>query len=103
MYHSRYKQSTIDSKYCRIELDLYCCRKVNSTSLFVCIRHLSTVHVRYKNKLHQNKNSWQAVRLRAIHTMPDKFENATLLLQVRLPSTLIHLYPHKKIHENGTF
>ena len=35
--------------------------------------------------------------------MPDKFENATLLLRIRLPSTLIHLYPHKKIHENGTF
>ena len=24
-----------------------------------------------------------------VHTMPDKFENATLLLQIRLPSTLI--------------
>ena len=26
----------------------------------------------------------------------------TLLLRLGLPSTLIHLYPHKKIHENGT-
>ena len=38
-----------------------------------------------------------------VHTMPDKFENATLLLRLGLPSTLIRLYPHKKIHENGTF
>ena len=38
-----------------------------------------------------------------VHTMPDKFENATLLLWIRLPSTLIRLYPHKEIHENGTF
>ena len=38
-----------------------------------------------------------------VHTMPNKFENATLLLRIRLPSTLIRLYPHKKIHENGTF
>ena len=29
--------------------------------------------------------------------MPDKIENATLLLQLGLPATLIHLYPHKKI------
>ena len=32
-----------------------------------------------------------------------KFENATLLLRMRLPSTLIRLYPHKKIHVHGTF
>ena len=25
------------------------------------------------------------------HTMPDKFENATLLLRIRLPSTLIRI------------
>ena len=35
--------------------------------------------------------------------MPDKFENATLLLRLGLPSTLQRLYPHKKIRENGTF
>ena len=35
--------------------------------------------------------------------MPDKFENATLLLRILLPSTLIRLYPHKKIRKNGTF
>ena len=35
--------------------------------------------------------------------MPDKFENATLLLWICLPSTPIRLYPHKKFHENGTF
>ena len=33
--------------------------------------------------------------------MPDKFENATLLLRLGLPSR--RLYPHKKIHGNGTF
>ena len=32
--------------------------------------------------------------------MPDKFENATLLLRIRLPSTLICLYQHKNISEN---
>ena len=26
-----------------------------------------------------------------------------VLLRIRLPSTLIRLYPHKKIRENGTF
>ena len=26
-----------------------------------------------------------------VHTMPDKFENATLLLRIRLPSTLIRI------------
>ena len=35
--------------------------------------------------------------------MPDKFENATLLLRLGLPSTLQRTYPHKKICENGTF
>ena len=38
-----------------------------------------------------------------VHTMPDKFENATLLLRFGLPSTLQRTYPHKKIRENGTF
>ena len=38
-----------------------------------------------------------------VHTMPDKFENATLLLRLGLPSTLQRTYPHKKICENGTF
>ena len=38
-----------------------------------------------------------------VHTMPDKFENATLLLRLGLPSTLQRTYPHKKIRENGTF
>ena len=38
-----------------------------------------------------------------VHTMPDKFENATLLLRLGLPSTLICLYPHKKIRENENF
>ena len=35
--------------------------------------------------------------------MPDKFENATLLLRLGLPSTLQRTYPYKKIRENGTF
>ena len=38
-----------------------------------------------------------------VHTMPDKFENATLLLRLGLPSTLQRTNPHKKIRENGTF
>ena len=38
-----------------------------------------------------------------VHTMPDKFENATLLLRLGLPSTLQRTFPHKKIRENGTF
>ena len=38
-----------------------------------------------------------------VHTMPDKFENATLLLRLGLPSTLQRTYSHKKIRENGTF
>ena len=42
-------------------------------------------------------------RIRPLHTMPDKFENATLLLRLGLPSTLQRTYPHKKICENGTF
>ena len=46
---------------------------------------------------------WERAARGPVHTMPDKFENATLLLQIRLPSILIRLYPHKKIHENGTF
>ena len=29
--------------------------------------------------------------LNPVHTMPDKFENATLLLRIRLPSTLIRI------------
>ena len=35
--------------------------------------------------------------------MPDKFENATLLLRLGLPFTLQRTNPHKKIRENGTF
>ena len=35
--------------------------------------------------------------------MPDKFEKATLLLRLGVPSTLQRTYPHKKIRENGTF
>ena len=31
------------------------------------------------------------VSLGPVHTMPDKFENATLLLRIRLPSTLIRI------------
>ena len=50
-----------------------------------------------------NKTANDKFNLGPVHTMPDKFENATLLLRIRLPSTLIRLYPHKKIHENGTF
>ena len=47
--------------------------------------------------------TWRSTDLGPVHTMPDKFENATLMLWLGLPSTLIRLYPHKKIHENGTF
>ena len=43
------------------------------------------------------------VYLGPVHTMPDKFEKKTSLLQIRLPSSLIRLYPHKKIHANRTF
>ena len=45
----------------------------------------------------------KGVFLGLVHTMPDKFENATLLLRLGLPSTLQRTYPHKKIRENGTF
>ena len=38
-----------------------------------------------------------------VHTIPDKFENATILLRLGLPSTLQRLYPHKNSRENGTF
>ena len=38
-----------------------------------------------------------------VHTMPDKFENATLLLRIRLPSTLIRLYPHKRSTKTELF
>ena len=31
------------------------------------------------------------MHLGPVHTMPDKFENATLLLRIRLPSTLIRI------------
>ena len=46
---------------------------------------------------------WLLTDLGPVHTMLDKFENATLLLRLRLPSTLVRLYLHKKIRENGTF
>ena len=47
--------------------------------------------------------SFELKELGLVHTMPDKFENATLLLRLGLPSTLQRTYPHKKIRENGTF
>ena len=53
-----------------------------------------------KKMIHQSKKE---TRRRLVHTMPDKFENATLLLRLSLPSTLQRTYPHKKIRENGTF
>ena len=38
-----------------------------------------------------NKMCYKSGDLGPVHTMPDKFENATLLLRIRLPSTLIRI------------
>ena len=38
-----------------------------------------------------------------VHNMLDKFENATLLIRLGLPSTLQHTNTHKEISQNRTF
>ena len=79
------------------------CQKKFSGTNFHCIVYTCRVHfllVINFTILHikNTGSSESTARIRQIvgvlgpvHTMPDKFENATLLLRIRLPSTLIRI------------